>query len=98
MEDKNTVEEKAKVTVKIRDKEFPISNDSPDLKSILTYVIDNPDLKLDTELTIISEIESFDSDTLKKSLILALNDTIENIKINKERFEELLKQTNVSNG
>ena len=92
----NKVEEKAKVKVKINDKEFPISNDSPDLKSILTYVIEKPDLELEKELTIISEADGFDSETFKKSLVTALSETIDNIRINKEKFDVLIKKDNTN--
>ncbi len=87
--------EKNSISIKvIFDKNtYSISNDSPNFDDIIKFVIENPDFELD-KLKIECSEENFDDETFKAALIESLTEIKDKLKIEKEKYDNLLKAIN----
>jgi len=87
--------EKNSISIKvIFDKNtYLISNDSPNFDDIIKFVIENPDFELD-KLKIECSEENFDDETFKAALIESLTEIKDKLKIEKEKYDNLLKAIN----
>lgn len=88
--------EKTKIEVIMRNERFEILDDSPDFSKVLEYIIDNSDFDIN-ELTIETSNAKFDVEIFKATLIETFLEIKNKLKINKERFDELIEEKNKLN-
>lgn len=84
--------EKNSISIKvIFDKNtYSISNDSPNFDDIIKFVINNPYFELD-KIKIECSEDNFDDETFKTALVESLTEIKDKVKIEKEKYDNLLK-------
>ena len=81
------------IKVIIKENTFEIKNDSPSFEEIVKYVVKNQNLDLKKDLSVISDdYPDFDNEIFKTTLIESLEATLESIKIDKDKYDELMKK------
>ncbi len=83
--------ESKNIVIKIGQKEFNISNDSPNFSELLEYYINNLSCEIEN-LTIECDNANFDSDLFKEVIVDTLNEIKDNLKLEKDKWQGRLKQ------
>ena len=79
------------IVIKIEQKEFIISNDSPNFSELLEFYINNSECNI-KNIMVECENENFDSDLFKETIIDTLKEIKEKLKLEKDKWEERIKQ------
>ena len=85
-----------KITVKLNENtNIFISSDSPDLSDLIKKIIEIEDLDIE-QITVESTVEDFDVVSFEQAIKVAIKDIKKELVINKDRYEQALKELQTS--